>query len=67
MLAFSRIRMTEERRVTSAGEFECTCLTICADCLELYDSFKEFVAPIVNFERLKIHLNDPKLNRMLIW
>ena len=48
MLAFSRIRMTEERRVTSAGEFECTCLTICADCLELYDSFKEFVAPIVN-------------------
>ena len=48
MLAFSRIRMTEERPNTSAGEFECKCLKICADRLELYDSVKEFVARIVN-------------------
>ena len=53
MLALSRIRMTEERPKTSAGEFERTCLKICAQRLELNDSFKEFAARIANLNASK--------------
>ena len=39
---------------TSAGEFERSCLKICAQRLELNDSFQEFVARIANLNAWKL-------------